>query len=54
MNSKYKIDMGDDEFVFVPDNIKYQIIQDQLIKSYHWVIGMSMFMVGLLVGLLAR
>lgn len=54
MNSKYKIDMGDNEFVFVPDNIKYQIIQDQLIKSYHWVIGMSMFMVGLLVGLLAR
>ena len=54
MNSKYKIDMGDDEFVFVADNIKYQIIQDQLIKSYHWVIGMSMFMVGFLVGLLAR
>jgi hypothetical protein len=53
MNSNYKIDLGDDEFVFVPDSIRYQIIQDQLIKSYHWVIGMSMFIIGFLAGLLA-
>ena len=51
---EYTIDLGDDEFVNVPENIRYQIIQDQLIKSYHWVIGTAMFMIGLLVGLLAR
>lgn len=54
MNSKYKIDLGDDEFIFIPENIRYKIIQDQLIRSYHWVIGSSMFLIGILVGLLIQ
>ena len=51
--SKYKIDLGDDEFVSVPENIRYKIIQDHLTRSYHWVIGISMFLVGFLVGVIA-
>lgn len=54
MNSNYKIDLGDDEFVSVPENIRYQIIQDHLIKSYHWVIGISMFIIGMLIGIIAK
>ena len=54
MNSNYKIDLGDDEFVLVPENIRYKIIQDHLIKSYHWVIGTSMFIIGMLFGIIAK
>lgn len=50
----YSIDVGDDEFVEVPHQVRYQIIQDHLMKYYQWTIGVGMFIIGLLVGLLAR
>jgi hypothetical protein len=51
---KYTIDLGDDEFVAVPEKIRYQIIQDNIMRSYQWTIGIGMFMIGFLVGLLAK
>ena len=36
----------------IPNEIKNQIIKDYLIKSYHWAIGLSMFVIGLLLGVL--
>lgn len=36
----------------VSREVKDKIIKDYLIKSYHWTIGISMFMVGFLVGIL--
>jgi hypothetical protein len=53
VNSNYKIDLGDDEFVKVPESVRYQIIQDHMIRSYHWVIGTGMFLVGFLTGIIA-
>lgn len=50
---KYLVDLGDDDFVTVPENIQYKIIQDHLTKSYHWVIGIGMFIIGFLFGILA-
>jgi len=52
--NQYKIDLGDDDFVSVPENIRYKIIQDHLTRSYHWVIGTGMFLIGFLVGIIAR
>lgn len=51
---QYTVDIDGDAFVIVPDKIRYQIIQDHLTKSYHWVIGTGMFLIGFLVGVLAR
>jgi len=51
--NQYKIDLGDDEFVSVPENIRYKIIQDHLQKSYHWVIGIGLFLIGFLTGVIA-
>jgi hypothetical protein len=36
----------------VPNEIKDQIIKDYMIKSYHWTIGLGMFLIGLLLGVL--
>jgi hypothetical protein len=47
------IDFGRGKEVEVPENIQDKIIRDYLISRYHWVIGCSMFVIGLLIGLLA-
>jgi hypothetical protein len=36
----------------VPREVRDKIIKDYLLKSYHWTIGISMFIVGLLIGIL--
>ena len=50
---KYEIDLGDDDFILVPQKIQYQIIVDHLNKSYHWVFGMSGIIIGFLLGIIA-
>jgi hypothetical protein len=50
---KYTVDLGDDEFITIPENIRYQIVQDHLTKSYHWVIGFGMLIIGFLLGVIA-
>jgi hypothetical protein len=50
---KYKIDLGDDEFVEIPHNLAYQIIVDHLNKSYHWVFGTAGIIIGFLLGIIA-
>lgn len=51
---KYEIDLGKDKTVEVPDYIQDKIVRDYLTRRYHWVIGIGMFLIGLLVGLLGK
>ena len=34
----------------VTDEVRDQIIKDYFMKSYHWTIGIGMFLIGLLFG----
>lgn len=54
MIKDYPIDLGDDEFVLVPEKIRYQIIQDHLMKSYQWATGIGMLIIGFLLGIIAK
>jgi hypothetical protein len=36
----------------VSNEVKDQIIKDYLIKSYHWTIGLGMFVIGVLFGVI--
>jgi hypothetical protein len=36
----------------VPKDIRDQIIKDYMMKSYHWTIGLGMFIIGVLFGAL--
>lgn len=51
---KYEIEYGREKTIEIPESMQDKIIKDYLIQRYHWVIGISMFMVGLLLGLLAK
>jgi hypothetical protein len=51
---KYEIEVGRDKYVEVPESIQDKIVRDYLMRRYHWVIGISMFMIGLLIGLSAN
>jgi hypothetical protein len=51
---KYTIDIDDIYEIDVPDDVQIKIIRDYLKQSYHWVIGISSFLIGLLVGLISR
>jgi hypothetical protein len=51
---KYEIDLGRARVVEVPESMQDKIVRDYLMRRYHWVIGLSMFIVGLLIGLLAN
>lgn len=42
MESKYE----------VPSEVRDQIIKDYFMKSYHWTIGLGMFVIGVLFGVL--
>jgi hypothetical protein len=51
---KYEIEVGLNKYIEIPESIQDKIVRDYLIRRYHWVIGISMFMVGLLIGLSGR
>ncbi len=51
---KYEIEYGRDKVIEVPESMQDKIVRDYLMRRYHWVIGLSMFIVGLLIGLLAN
>lgn len=51
---KYEIEYGRDKYLEVPESMQDKIVRDYLMRRYHWVIGISMFIVGLLIGLLAN
>lgn len=36
----------------VPKDIRDKIIKDYMMNSYHWTIGLGMFIIGVLVGVL--
>jgi hypothetical protein len=50
----YTIDVDAKHEIDVPEEIQLRIIRDYLKQSYHWVIGTGSFLVGLLIGLLAK
>jgi hypothetical protein len=51
---KYKIDLGRNKMVEVPKYIEDQIIKDYLSSRYYWVIGISMLLIGFLLGVIAK
>ena len=36
----------------VTNEVRDKIIKDYMIKSYHWTIGLGMFLIGVLLGVL--
>ena len=38
----------------IPESIKDKIIKEYLLKSYHWVIGISGLLLGFLLGIIAK
>jgi hypothetical protein len=36
----------------VTSEVRYKIIKDYMMKSYHWTIGLCMFLIGVLLGVL--
>jgi hypothetical protein len=51
---KYEIDLEKEMLVEVPEYIQDKIIKDYLESKYHWVIGISMFLIGFLLGVIAK
>jgi hypothetical protein len=51
---KYEIDLGKDKLIEVPKYIQDKIIKDYLISRYHWVIGVSMLLIGFLLGVVVK
>ena len=51
---KYEIDLGKEKLVEVPEYIQDKIIKDYLTSRYHWVIGISMLLIGFLLGVIAK
>lgn len=49
---KYTIDL-DDSYIEVPDNLRKQIISDHLEKYYIAALGLGLFIIGFLLGVLA-
>lgn len=50
----YLIEQKEGRSIKVPKTIRDKIIKDYLIKSYHWSIGLSAFIIGMLVGVLIK
>jgi hypothetical protein len=48
---KYEIET-DSESIGIPKTIQDKIIKDYLMSRYQWTIGLSMFIIGLFVGVL--
>ena len=38
--------------LMVSEKVRDKIIKDYLLKAYHWTIGLSMFIIGILLGIL--
>lgn len=36
----------------IPIAVKDKIIKDYMLKSYHWTIGIGMFIIGILLGII--
>lgn len=51
---RYNIELSNGKEVEVPEQLQDKIIKDYLMTRYHWVIGISMFMIGFLIGILAN
>jgi hypothetical protein len=51
---KYNIDAGRGKLIEVPDYLRHKIIKDYLMIRYHWTIGISMFIIGLFLGILIK
>jgi hypothetical protein len=51
---KYEIDLGRNKIIEVPKYIEDQIIKDYLTSKYHWVIGISMLLIGFLLGIVVK
>jgi len=51
---KYEIDLEKEMLVEVPQYIQDKIIKDYLESKYHWVIGISMLLIGFLLGVIAK
>jgi hypothetical protein len=51
---KYEIDLEKEMLVEVPEYIQDKIIKDYLTLRYHWVIGISMLLIGFLLGVIAK
>jgi hypothetical protein len=51
---KYTIDLERNKTVEVPKYIEDKIIKDYLTSRYHWVIGISMLLIGFLLGVIAK
>ena len=51
---KYEIDLGKDKLIEVPEYIQDKIVKDYLTLRYHWVIGISMLLIGFLLGVIVK
>jgi hypothetical protein len=51
--AKHMLDLGDDEFIEIPQKIQYQILMDHYRDAYHWVFGFSGLLIGFLLGIIA-
>jgi len=51
---KYTIDLERNKKVEVPKYIEDQIIKDYLSSRYHWFIGISMLLIGFLLGVIVK
>ena len=51
---KYEIDLGRNKVIEVPKYVEDKIIKDYLTSRYHWVIGISMLLIGFLLGVIAK
>lgn len=49
---KYIIDL-DDSYIEVPEDLCKQIVSDHLEKYYIWSLGLGVFIIGFLLGVLA-
>lgn len=50
--AKYSVDLGNDKFVTIPVELEKTIVRDHLMKSYHWTLAISAFLIGFLIGVI--
>jgi hypothetical protein len=50
----YMIEQKEGRSIKVPKATRDKIIKDYLIKSYHWTLGISAFIIGIFVGVLIK
>lgn len=50
---KYKVHVGEDEYVDIPRDVINNIIRDYLSNKYYISVGIGMFVIGFLLGVVA-